>query len=176
MGLLDRFKKQSDTKKPEKDVKKAPAKKGKVDSAKKKKKPETRSFDPSLVPSAGKETASKKDSSKSKKEAVKTAPKKAKKEDTKNAYRVLIRPIITEKASNLGVNGQYVFEVAPDANKVEIKKAIQNLYGVTAIKVRVMNQKARKVQYGRNTGTTKYWKKAIVNLKSGDKIEIHEGV
>ncbi|MBU0613008.1 50S ribosomal protein L23 [Patescibacteria group bacterium] len=173
MGLLDKFKKKSNTKKPEKNVEKKSTKTGKVDSAKKKN-PKTRSFDPTLVPSAEKETTSKKDSSK--KEAVKPSPKKAKKEDTKNAYRVLIRPVITEKATSLVANGQYVFEVAPDANKVEIRKAIQNLYSVTPVKVRIMNQKARRVQYGRNTGTTKFWKKAIVNLKSGDKIEIHEGV
>jgi large subunit ribosomal protein L23 len=176
MGLLDKFKKKSDTKKPEKVAEKKPAKKGKVDVAKRKK-TETRSFDPSLVPSAGKETASKtskKDSSK--KETSKVSQKKVKKEDTKNAYRVLVRPIITEKASSLGVNSQYVFEVAPNSNKVEIKKAIQNLYGVTAVKVRIMNQKPRKVQYGKNTGTTKFWKKAIISLKPGEKIEIHEGV
>lgn len=173
MGLLDRFKKSDKEKKPEKGSEKKAAKQVKVDATKKKK-PETRSFDPSLVPSAGKETVTKKDSSK--KETVKTTSKKVKKEDTKNAYCVLIRPIITEKASSLGANGQYVFEVAPDTNKIEIKKAIQSLYGVAPVKVRIINQKARKVQYGRTSGTTKYWKKAIVNLRPGDKIEIHEGI
>ena len=173
MGLLNRFKKQGDANEPEKEIKKKPEeKKGKVDSEQQKKS-ETRSFDPSLVPGAGKEATPKKDS---KKETVKSATKKVKKENTKDAYKVLIRPIITEKASSLGVNGQYVFEVASNANKVEIKKAIQSLYGVTAVGIRVMNQRGRKVQYGRHSGTTKSWKKAIISLKPGDKIEVHEGI
>ncbi|MFA6271832.1 MAG: 50S ribosomal protein L23 [Patescibacteria group bacterium] len=173
MGILDRFKKQDDIKSPEKKLEKKPEKQGKVDSTKKKKVDE-RSFDPSLVPAVGKEVVQKKDSST--KEVTKSAPKKVKKEDTKDAYKVLVRPIITEKANSLGANGQYVFEVYPSANKIEIKKAIKSLYGVTAIKVRIINHRGKNVQYGRHSGTTKYWKKAIVSLKAGEKIEIFEGV
>ncbi|MFA6525285.1 MAG: 50S ribosomal protein L23 [Patescibacteria group bacterium] len=173
MGILDRFKKQDDVKSPEKKLEKKPEKQGKIDGTKKKK-AEVRSFDPSLVPAVGKEAVQKKESVA--KDAVKNAPKKVKKEDTKDAYKVLVRPIVTEKANSLGANGQYVFEVYPSANKVEIKKAIMSLYGVTAVKVRIINHRGKNVQYGSHSGTTKYWKKAIVSLKAGEKIEIFEGV
>ncbi|MFA6391796.1 MAG: 50S ribosomal protein L23 [Patescibacteria group bacterium] len=175
MGLLDRFKKQGEENKPEKKLEKKPETKGKVANVKNKK-PETRSFDPSLVPSVGKESEQKKETSAKEKEAVKGTPKKLKSNDTKDAYRVLVRPIITEKANSLGVLGQYVFEVYPSANKVEIRKAIKALYGVNAINVRIINIRGRQVQYGRHSGTTKYWKKAVVSLKAGEKIEIFEGV
>jgi large subunit ribosomal protein L23 len=173
MGILDRFKKQDEVNSPEKKLENKPGVKGK-DVVAKKKKTSERSFDPSLVPSVGKETVQKKDSAT--KETVKATAKKVQREDTKDAYKVLVRPIITEKANSLGANGQYVFEVFPGANKVEIKKAIRNLYGVTVVKVRIINHRGKRVQYGRHSGATKYWKKAIVSLKAGEKIEIFEGV
>lgn len=106
--------------------------------------------------------------------------KKGKKEDLKkvhgHAYKYLIKPIITEKASSLGVYNQYVFEVAPKSNKVEIKKAIENLYGVRPLKVNIINMRGKIVRYGRNFGRTRNWKKAIVTLRSGDKIDVYQGV
>ncbi|MFH0804983.1 MAG: 50S ribosomal protein L23, partial [Patescibacteria group bacterium] len=101
---------------------------------------------------------------------------KTKKDDTGDAYRVLIRPMITEKGSFLGMSGQYLFEVATSANKVEVVKAIKKVYGVTPISVRMMNVTGKKIRYGRSEGRTKRWKKAIVSLPAGQKIEIQEGL
>ena len=97
---------------------------------------------------------------------------KVNKEDTKNAYRVLVRAMITEKATEIGQFNQYVFEVYRDANKYEIKKAIKSVYGVTPIKVNIMNAKGKEVKWGRTTGKTAASKKAIVFLNKNDKIEI----
>ena len=87
---------------------------------------------------------------------------------------VLIKPIITEKASNFGELNKYVFEVTPGANKFEIKKAIQVVYGFTPAKVNIIPVKGRKIRYGRIQGRTKAWKKAIITLKPGDRIELYE--
>ncbi len=108
-----------------------------------------------------------------KKEEVK--PKVAKKE-TGQAYRILIRPLITEKGSFLGQFNQYIFEVAPEANKIEIAKAFENVYGIKPISVNILKTKGKEVRYGRVSGRTKNRKKAIVTLKPGEKIEIYERV
>jgi len=92
------------------------------------------------------------------------------------AYRHLIKPIVTEKVSFLGMNNQYVFSVAPKANKSEIKKAIELLYGVKPEKVNIVNMKGKNTRYGRTFGKRKDWKKAIITLKQGDRIEVYEGV
>jgi len=88
--------------------------------------------------------------------------------------RVLIRPLITEKATNLSAIGKYLFEVAPKANKTDIKKAIKFLYKVNPIKVNIIKVRGKKVRYGKARGKTKNWKKAIVTLKKGEKIEFTE--
>lgn len=93
-----------------------------------------------------------------------------------NAYKVLVRPLITEKAADLGALNQYVFEVYKDANKIEIKKAIKDIYGVVPVKVRIVSVGGKSRKFGRVMGKTKSWKKAIVTLKQGEKIEIYEGV
>lgn len=111
-----------------------------------------------------------------KKSEVSAKKIKPKKEDTGNAYRVLIKPLITEKSSSLGVNNQYVFDVAPGTNKVEVKKAIKKVYGVTPFKVNIITMRGRKVRYGKTTGRTKQWKKAVIMLLPGQKIEIQEGL
>jgi large subunit ribosomal protein L23 len=72
--------------------------------------------------------------------------------------------------------GKYVFAVSPKANKVEIKKAIRTIYNVDPIKINILNLSGRSVRYGRTSGRTKNWKKAVITLKKGDKIEIYEGV
>ncbi|MFA5135117.1 MAG: 50S ribosomal protein L23 [Patescibacteria group bacterium] len=111
-----------------------------------------------------------------KKEGAKPKKAKAKKLDTGDAYRVLLRPLITEKGSMLGVNNQYAFEVAPSSNKVEVRKAIRKVYGIDPIKVNVLNVSGKQVRYGRAEGVTKHWKKAIVTLPEGQKIDIQEGL
>lgn len=89
---------------------------------------------------------------------------------------VLVKPLITEKVSYLSSYGQYVFEVSPKTNKIEIAKAVERAYGVKPVSVNIIRVRGKKVRYGKTSGMTKNWKKAIVTLKSGDKIEIHEGV
>lgn len=106
-----------------------------------------------------------------KKDAAKT-PAKPLKENTKNAYKVLIKPLLTEKAARMQV---YYFMVAPKANKIEIRKAIKALYGVTPVKVNIVKQLGKKVRFGRKQGAKKNWKKAIISLKPGDKIEVFAG-
>ncbi|MFH1890848.1 MAG: 50S ribosomal protein L23 [Candidatus Kuenenbacteria bacterium] len=88
----------------------------------------------------------------------------------------MIRPLITEKVNILGSFNQYVFEVSSIANKVEIKKAIQQVYGVKPIKVNVANVLGKNIRRGRSISKRKNWRKAIVTLKQGDKIEVYEGV
>jgi len=113
------------------------------------------------------------------KEAVASGAKKVakkKKGDTALAYRFLLKPIITEKATYLGSENKYIFLVAPDANKYEVKKAIQKLYSVSVIQVNIINNDGKKVRFGRIMGRTKATKKAIVTLKKGQAIELYEGV
>jgi len=92
------------------------------------------------------------------------------------SYNVLMHPLMTEKINlQMSVN-QYSFAVNPRSNKVEIKKAIQETYGVMPIKVRLMNVLGKSVRSGRGQAThRRNWKKAIVTLPAGKKIDIYEG-
>lgn len=89
---------------------------------------------------------------------------------------IVIRPIITEKTALLRENGQFVFEVAPDSNKIEIKRAVEELFKVHVEKVRVINMKPKPRRVRLAPGYTKSWKKAIVTLKKGESIPFFEGV
>lgn len=91
------------------------------------------------------------------------------------AHGILLRPIVTEKSSLLAAKNTYVFEVARDANKVMIRKAVSDLYGVTAVKVRVINRDGKYVRYGRTMGQRRAWKKAMVTVKPGQTIQFIEG-
>lgn len=110
--------------------------------------------------------------------AEKTEPKNnfkgtvVKKEFTE-AYRILKRPLVTEKSFNLGSNlNQYVFEVMPDATKNEVKKVIQDLYGVKVMRVNTINVPGKKRRVGGHEGFKSGFKKAIVFLAEGEKIEV----
>jgi large subunit ribosomal protein L23 len=93
-----------------------------------------------------------------------------------NEYDVVRRPIITEKSALLkDVGNQYVFEVHVDANKIEIKKAVEKLFKVKVMSVKVANQEGKKRKLGRFMGKRSDWKKAIVKLNPKDKITIFEG-
>ncbi len=104
--------------------------------------------------------------------------KKVKEEKIKTgrAYDVLVRPLITEKGSSVNSEGKYLFEVGVDSNKIEIAKAVKEVYGVNPISVNVINTKGKKVRFGRNFGKRKDWKKAIVTLPKGESINVYEGV
>ena len=92
------------------------------------------------------------------------------------AHRVLVRPLITEKAANFGVLNKYAFVVTENANKVEIAKAVLAVYGVKPVNVNVVCVKGKVVTRGRIKGRRSDLKKAIVTLKKGDTIQIYEGV
>ena len=93
-----------------------------------------------------------------------------------NEYDIVVRPIITEKSSLLKDAGnQYVFEVQRDANKIEIKKAVEKLFKVKVVSVHISNMEGKKKKVGRFAGKRPDWKKAIVKLNPKDKITIFEG-
>jgi len=96
----------------------------------------------------------------------------------KDPYKIILRPVITEKSSWLKEkNREVCFEVNPRANKIEIKEAAEQLFKVKVDRVRVVKKKGKKKRVGRNEGWTKDWKKAYVRLKEGEKmIEYFEAV
>ena len=91
------------------------------------------------------------------------------------AYDIILRPIITEKSSSHMVYNKYTFEVHPGANKVEIKKAVEEIFKVKVEKVHTVNIKPKPKRLGRFLGRSRRWKKAIVTLAPGERIEFFEG-
>ncbi len=91
-------------------------------------------------------------------------------------YAVLIRPIITEKSTILASQDKYVFEVDPRANKTQIKEAVQLAFNVRVAEVNTMTMKGKPRRFGRRVVNRPNWKKAVVTLVPGDKIELFEGV
>lgn len=93
---------------------------------------------------------------------------------------VLKRPLVTEKYAAMNEVGKYTFEVDKKANKVEIKKAVEKLYGVTVKSVATMRAvgkvKSRYTKSGAVTGRTSLIKKAIVTLKEGEEIDFYSGI
>lgn len=94
-------------------------------------------------------------------------------------YQVIERPLITEKAMSKTAEGQYVFEVHPDANKIQIKLAVEEMFEVEVLKVRTTRIKGkvkkRFTKTGVQVGKTKLRKKAYVRLKDGHEIELVSG-
>ena len=91
-------------------------------------------------------------------------------------YEVLRRPLITEKSTVLQGLNKYAFEIADGANKLQVKQAIEKAFKVTVTKVNVVTMQGKTKRMGRREIQTLPWKKAIVTLKAGDKIEFFEGV
>lgn len=89
---------------------------------------------------------------------------------------ILRRPIITEKSTALQKRGKYTFEVARDANKEQIKQAVELAFQVEVARVNVMTMPSKWRGPGRRRGQTSPWKKAVVALKPGQKIEFFEGL
>jgi len=108
----------------------------------------------------------------------------------RDAQSIIKRPLLTEKSSRLRETGgaaehhaegdtyaqQVVFEVARDANKIEIRSAVQALFKVTVTGVRTLVVRGKQKRVGRFAGRRPSWKKAFVTLKPGDNIEFFEGV
>jgi large subunit ribosomal protein L23 len=85
------------------------------------------------------------------------------------------RPIIlTEKSNRLREGNQVIFEVAQEANKIQIKDAIQKLFKVTVVDVNTMNYRGKERRMGRGYGKLQNWKKAIITLKEGDQIQFFD--
>ena len=90
---------------------------------------------------------------------------------------IILKPVITERSMDDLQVGKYTFKVAKDANKSEIKKAVEQLFGVEVAKVNTMNCLGRTKRVGRYVGKTSDWKKAIITLTEGSKaIEFFEGM
>lgn len=96
----------------------------------------------------------------------------------RTACDIILRPIISEQSTEHVELKKYVFEVAPTANKIEIKKAVEDLFDVEVSKVTTLNMKGKKKRMGRYpTGSRKDWKKAVVKLTDSSKtIEFFEGL
>ncbi len=92
------------------------------------------------------------------------------------ARDIIIRPVVTEKSIGLMENNKYVFKVALSANKIEIKKAIEEIFKVKVVDVNTVRVKGKEKRMGRSVGKTSDYKKAIVQLAEGDSIEIFEGL
>jgi len=94
-----------------------------------------------------------------------------------NAYEVIVRPVVSEKSIGQMQNtNKYTFIVNNKANKVEIKKAVEELFKVTVLNVNTLKVPSKKRRQGRFQGLTSERKKAIVTLKDGDKIQVMEGL
>jgi large subunit ribosomal protein L23 len=91
-------------------------------------------------------------------------------------FQVIVRPLITEKATILAGDHKYAFEVDRRANKNQIREAVQKSFNVRVLKVNTMNVRGKARRMGRRVTHTRNWKKALVTLAEGDTIQIFEGV
>lgn len=94
----------------------------------------------------------------------------------KLAREIIIKPVVTEKSVDLMQENKYCFRVAKDANKIEIKNAIEEIFKVTVVNVNTVNVHGKMKRMGRTQGKTASWKKAVVTLREGDSIEVFEGL
>ena len=99
---------------------------------------------------------------------------------TLEATQIVLRPVISEKSMDQSTVNKYTFAVADEANKMQIKAAVEELFKVTVTSVNVLTtkrkEKSRNRRRGRQVGYTTPWKKAVVTVKAGDSIEFFEGV
>ncbi|TNF45830.1 50S ribosomal protein L23 [bacterium] len=91
--------------------------------------------------------------------------------------KVILRPLLTEKNAVMKeTQNRVAFEVARDANKLEIKRAVEEAFKVSVDAVNIVNVKGKVKRLGRNVGKRRDWKKAVITLKEGSSIEFFEGV
>ena len=91
----------------------------------------------------------------------------------RDPYHIIRKPVVTEKGSTMTEHSnQFVFEVAPDANKVEIRTAVERLFDVKVLDVNTLRVKGKWRRRGRTFGRTKEWKKAMVVLADGQTIDV----
>ncbi len=91
-------------------------------------------------------------------------------------YDVLRRPLITEKNTALAALNKYMFQIERSADKTQVKEAVERMFNVNVISVNVMNVKGKIKRVGRNRGRTAAWKKAVVTLAPGQRLDFIEGV
>ena len=91
-----------------------------------------------------------------------------------NKHNILVRPMFTEKSALSKEQNKYVFQVRPDASKIEIKKAIKELFNVNVLAVNTTNYQGKKKRVGKFEGTKPSWKKAVVTVKEGESIKFVE--
>lgn len=91
-------------------------------------------------------------------------------------HRVLLKPTITEKSTLLQESGKYTFHIAKEANKVEVKQAVESSFNVTVLDVNITKLKGKQKRYGARPTKQPDVKKAVVTLKSGDRINLIEGL
>ncbi|MGI6728552.1 MAG: 50S ribosomal protein L23 [Anaerovoracaceae bacterium] len=95
----------------------------------------------------------------------------------KTPYEIIIKPIITERSMDDATNKKYTFKVATDANKTQVKHAVEELFGVDVEQVNIMNVRGKLKRMGKNIGRTAATKKAIVTLTDNSKeIEFFQGL
>ena len=90
----------------------------------------------------------------------------------KDPRTIVKRPVITEKSMLSAAENIYTFQVDDRANKIEIKKAIESIFEVKVLKITTLKVRPKKRRFGRYEGMTSGWKKAVVKLRDGDKIEL----
>lgn len=95
----------------------------------------------------------------------------------RDARQVVIRPVVTERSTLMADElDAFTFIVAPDANKIEIRRAVEQLFDVKVRSVRTMNYRGKSRRVGRNIGRRPSFKKAIVKLVEGERIDVYEGI
>jgi large subunit ribosomal protein L23 len=93
-----------------------------------------------------------------------------------NHHSIIRRPVITERATELQEKqGKYVFEVIPNANKIDIRRAVESMFDVDVVKVNTSNMHGKLKRLGRFQGRRSNWKKAVVTLAQGHNIDFFEG-
>ncbi|HEY1292711.1 MAG TPA: 50S ribosomal protein L23 [Chloroflexota bacterium] len=98
---------------------------------------------------------------------------------TLDTFSTIVRPVVSEKSTTLGDQGKYIFEVAPTANKIQIKRAVEAAFAnkkVQVSAVNILHVPGKQRRRGRSVGMTRSWKKAIVTLKAGQRLDLFEGV
>lgn len=92
-----------------------------------------------------------------------------------NPRNVIIRPVVSEKSYALLAANKYTFRIHPEANKTQVRQAVEEIFGVRVLDVRTVNVRSKPKRRGWTSGRTREWKKAVVQLHEDDAIELFEG-
>jgi large subunit ribosomal protein L23 len=115
-----------------------------------------------------------------KKTVTKTATKTAAKKKTTGlsalGARILVKPIVSEKAAQLSTRDVIAFRVHKQANRVEVRQAFKEVYGVTPVRVNMVNSRGKNVRFGKSVGKRSDSKKALIFLPKGTNVDVFEGV